>query len=59
MNNLVGENDMLAENWKFYRNVRLLVLDNVASIVLPLLGNDSYPMSDIAALTSQLIENLR
>ena len=59
MDNLTCENDMLPENWKFYRNVRLLVLDNIASIVLPLLGNDSYPMSDITALTSQLIEKIR
>ena len=59
MNNLTCENDMLPENWKFYRNVRLLVLDNIASIVLPLLGNDRYTMSDISALTSQLIEKIR
>lgn len=59
MNNLTCENDMVPESWKFYRNVRLLVLDNIASIVLPLLGNDRYTMSDITALTSQLIEKIR
>ena len=59
MNSLTRENDMLLDTWKFYRNIRLLVIDNIASVVLPMLGNDHYPMSDITALTSQLIENIR
>ena len=59
MDNLSGENDMLPEDWKFYKNIRLLVIDNIASIVLPLLGNEQYTMGDITALTSQFIEKIR
>ena len=59
MNSLTCENDMLPDNWKFYRNIKLLVIDNIASLVLPLLGNERYPMSDIITLTSQLIEKIR
>ena len=59
LDNLTCENDMLPEDWKFYRNIRLLVIDNIASIVLPLLGNDGYNMGDITGLTSQFIEKIR
>jgi len=59
LNDLTSENCLSAENWKFYRNVKLLVIDNIASIVLPLLGDEKYPMGDITALTSDVIDKIR
>jgi len=59
LSDLTSENSLSPENWKFYRNIKLLVIDNIASIVLPLLGNERYPMSDITAFTSEIIDKLR
>ena len=59
LSTLTSNNNMLPDTWKFYRNIRLLLIDNIASIVLPLLGSERYPMSDITSLTSQLIDKLR
>ena len=59
LNDLKGENCFTAESWKFYRNIRLLIIDNIASMVLPLLGDDNYPMNEITSLTSELIDKLR
>ena len=59
LNDLTCENCMTTENWKFYRNIRLLVIDNIASLVLPLLGDNQYPMSDITAFTSEAIDKIR
>lgn len=58
-NDLTCENSMTSETWKFYRNVKLLVIDNIASLVLPLLGDSQYPMSDITAFTSEVIDKMR
>ena len=59
MGSLTGENDLAVDEWKFYRDTRLIVIDNLASLVLPMLGNDCYTMNEVTGYMNQFTEKAR